>query len=538
MAQKQAAKHKSELTKDGDHEEDQLAKPRIVIEDLGGAPVDLDEDAGSEFDEDDATGRKQELSMLTSSITRVLTRTAERESAGQVGRPKDMHKEMQRVANIFGTEIDDVMKPFQVKQRDNRAMGNTIHEALQFQRATAETMRRQQDMDMPCEQHEPQAEVQLLTQEAVTLLQSVPANLAAAGPAAFAKHLVEAATLNKDQRAPVAIVAKDMQSAWEVQGKPKQMKAHGRILRMLLLGGGGCGKSHIVNLVLTALFLQFWGPCGCVKAAPSNKAARGILGRTLHVVAKLRGSSLNMLNLRCSSAVQSALAYLWAPCGALIIDEAPQGAAALYHAVALRSCHGRASAHGIEVADYAEPAQTFGAMPIVIECGDELQLPPVPASAGLFADLSNVATEHLAGVEIFKQKDYVYRLSTMKRFTDATLVDILTKMRRSGGCKLTQQEWKALCNTDISKASAAEQRERLRDTEHWYQSAPTWATVSMAQVIRSRLSAVHAAATLFIIPAKDYTLCTSLYTKDFQTLLLLKRFDAVYANSQNLLKVS
>jgi len=92
----------------------------------------------------------------------------------------------------------------------------------------------------------------------------------------------------------------------------------------------------------------------------------------------------------------------------------------------------------------------------------------VPASAGLFAEQSQAATEHLAGVEIFKQKDYVYRLSTMKRFTDATLVDILTKMRRSGGCKLTQQEWKALRNTDISKASAAEQRERLRgDEDEW-----------------------------------------------------------------------
>ena len=29
----------------------------------------------------------------------------------------------------------------------------------------------------------------------------------------------------------------------------------------------------------------------------------------------------------------------------------------------------------------------------------------------------------------------------------------------------------------ISAASATEQRERLRGTEHWYQSAPTWATV-------------------------------------------------------------
>ena len=369
--------------------------------------------------------------MPTSIITRVLARAAERDIAGKVGRPKDMHKEMHNVATIFGKELDDVMKPFQVQQRDNRAMGITIHEALQLQKTKAETMRKQQDMDLPPEQIESQAEPQVLTQEAVNLLQSIPTDLAAEGPVAFAKHLVQAATLNKDQQAPVALVAKEMQMEWEKQRKPKHMKPHGKILRMLLLGGGGCGKSHIVNLVLTALFLQFWGPRGCVKAAPSNKAARGILGKTLHVVAKLGGTSLNMFNLRCSHTIQSALAYLWIPCGALILDEAPQGAAALYHAVALRSCYGRASAHGVEVSDYAEPSQTFGAMPIVIECGDELQLPPVPASAGLFADLTQASTEHLAGVEIFKQKDYVYRLSTMKRFTDETLVAILTKMHIS-----------------------------------------------------------------------------------------------------------
>ena len=106
------------------------------------------------------------------------------------------------------------------------------------------------------------------------LLQSIPTDLAAAGPVAFAKHLVEAATLNQDQRTPVALIAKDMQIAWEKQGKPRHMDPVGRILRMLLLGGGGCGKSRIVNLVLTPLFLQFWGPRGRVKAAPSNKAAR------------------------------------------------------------------------------------------------------------------------------------------------------------------------------------------------------------------------------------------------------------------------
>ncbi len=294
MAQKQAAKHKSLLTKDGEEDEHTMSKPKIVIEDLGGAPADLDDETHPE----DATHGKHELSMPTSIITRVLARTAERDAAGHVGRPKDMHKEMQRVAAIFGTELDDIMKPFQVQQHDNQAMGIAIHEALQHQKTTAETMRQQQVTEMPCEQNEALVEFHTLTQEAVEVLQSLPTNLAASGPVAFAEHLVRAATLNQDQQAPVALVAKEMQTEWEKQGKPQHMKPHGKILRMLLLGGGGCGKSRIVNLVFTALFLQFWGPRGCVKAAPSNKAARGILGRTLHVVAKLGGGSLNMLNLK------------------------------------------------------------------------------------------------------------------------------------------------------------------------------------------------------------------------------------------------
>ena len=94
----------------------------------------------------------------------------------------------------------------------------------------------------------------------------------------------------------------------------------------------------------------------------------------------------------------------------------------------------------------------------------------------------------------------------MKRFHDETLVSILQKMRQSGGCILTREEKKALRNTDVSKKTAEEQRRRLANTELWYQAAPTWATVAMAQVIRSRLSAVKAGATLYVIPAKDFVL--------------------------------
>ena len=60
--------------------------------------------------------------------------------------------------------------------------------------------------------------------------------------------------------------------------------------------------------------------------------------------------------------------------------------------------------------------------------------------------------------------------------------------------------------TDISELPAAEQQGRLQGTDLWYQSGFTWATVAMAQVIRSRLSATRAGATLYFIPAQDYVL--------------------------------
>ena len=74
-------------------------------------------------------------------------------------------------------------------------------------------MRQQQDTEVPHESVELDAQVQMLTEEAAELLQSIPTDLAAASPVAFAKHLVEAATLNQDQRAPVALIAKEIQMA-------------------------------------------------------------------------------------------------------------------------------------------------------------------------------------------------------------------------------------------------------------------------------------------------------------------------------------
>ena len=507
LAQAQARKHASQLVQDDMDEDDVPASTaRQFVEDLGGAPADLEDDMCDE----DAGATKCELRLPVPAVARVLARTTERNAAGNVGRPRDMHKEMQKVAATFGYVLDCAAASFPVRQVHDSGLGLGLHAALEHQKERAEMMRREQvseDADpVATEQGDSDPGAALLTEAAARLLEGLPAETTALGPAHVAKHLADAATLNRDQLGAVALVAHDMQKAWVAQGRPELLKPVGRILRMLLLGGGGCGKTRIVNLVLTPLFFKFWGERGCVKVAPSNKAARGILGKTLHAAAKLGAHSLDMKALASSQKTQTALAYLWAPCGALVVDEAPQGAAALYHALSLRCMLGRAAAHQLEIADYAEAPTSFGAMPIVVECGDELQLPPVPPSSGLFADLLQASTVHLAGVDIFKQKDYVYRLSTMKRFTDATQVSILTKMRRQGGCKLTTKEWKALRDTNISDLPSAEQQRRLEGTGLWYQSAPTWATVAMAQVIRSRLSAEQAAATLYFIPAQDYVL--------------------------------
>ena len=154
--------------------------------------------------------------------------------------------------------------------------------ALEYQKAICARMREQQEAKpgQAAEEEEemPEAHVQILLEEAQAVLENMPADLPDTGPVAVARHLSEKATLNEDQLQPVALIAKAMQEAWEEQGKPKQMKPIGKILRMLLLGGGGCGKTRIINHVLTGLFVTFWGQRGCVKAAPSNKAARGILG--------------------------------------------------------------------------------------------------------------------------------------------------------------------------------------------------------------------------------------------------------------------
>ena len=58
----------------------------------------------------------------------------------------------------------------------------------------------------------------------------------------------------------------------------------GVLLRCFLVGGGGCGKTCMINKVLKPLLTA---PSNKADKATSNKAARLIHGRTIHALATL-----------------------------------------------------------------------------------------------------------------------------------------------------------------------------------------------------------------------------------------------------------
>ena len=116
-------------------------------------------------------------------------------------------------------------------------------------------------------------------------------------PIDYAKYLCDKGELTMEQRGPVALLARDMQRVYdgEVARRAKLtdrqlqaeaicatehviLPAKSRRLRLLLYGGGGCGKTRIINFALTKLFRRFYGDSGLVLTAFSNKAARRIGG--------------------------------------------------------------------------------------------------------------------------------------------------------------------------------------------------------------------------------------------------------------------
>ena len=322
--------------------------------------------------------------------------------------------------------------------------------------------------------------------------------LSSLGPIAYAKRLCEKAGLTLEQRGPVALIAHTMQSAYDVEqdrrsklteqqrdalanelGGRARLPLVGRLMRILIFGGGGCGKTKIIVEVLTPLFRRFYGPKGCVLTAFSNKAARLVGGKTSHALVKIRGAqSLTMAKLRVNNdKEQRALAAVWSAVGALLKDEFSQQAGPLEHAISVRSMYGRLHAHGLKREDYARPETNYASIPFVVSSGDPLQFPPVPPTASLLAKAEGASKEQKVAELMFQSQDYVCELKTTMRYQgDPVLSQILLKMRTVAedrtDLKLTPEEWRELQSTDIQHGGS------LEGTEMWYHAAYAWSQVS------------------------------------------------------------
>ena len=333
------------------------------------------------------------------------------------------------------------------------------------------------------------------------------------GPAAVAWHLCQQAGLNDEQTNAVALIAWQMQKMWAERSEDGMLPTSwGQDnLRLMLLGGGGCGKTYTMLNVVKPLIELFFGPNSFEGQCPSNSGARLFGGRTIHASIGFNAtSSLKVEHLALKGKTRTKVERITVPAAAVAIDEASQMSGSILHANALRHTYGRARAHNLQVENYMQMDQLFGNMPIVILLGDYLQLPPVPETSSVLWPAANASYEHRQGRAIISRMPLVYEFRKSNRFKDEALIRILAAMRTAGGQKLADSDWQALAERKIRAATPKQALSghhqpdpRVWQAANWIESAYDWVTVMLAMQVRTRLAAAEARKVLWYIVAID-----------------------------------
>ena len=291
-----------------DEQELAPARKQLEFEDVGGDYVEPTTDE-LELTLKTMKGYSMEAEFTAADIKKLLARETEVECARHParGRTKESYKQMLKVAEVFEDTTDLFMKQTLPVEPSTR---------LHFEGAFDDVLKRFQEKaaefrdsldgannaedDLPMLKRSPHPEASLFDLDDVMQ-----------GPLTVAKRLIEAASLNEDQRRPIALVAKKMQLAWEKKlaawdhesahfrsevetshaNRAALLPRVGVLVRLVIVGGGGCGKSRIINQVLSPLLTCYYGAKGVMKEAGSNKASRLIGGMTMHMANGLQGNS-------------------------------------------------------------------------------------------------------------------------------------------------------------------------------------------------------------------------------------------------------
>ena len=291
-----------------DEQELAPARKQLEFEDVGGDYVEPTTD-DLELTLKTMKGYSMEAEFTAADIKRLLARETEVECARHParGRTKESYKQMLNVAEVFEGITDLFMKKtLPVEPSTRLHFDRDFDDVLKRFQENAAEFRNSLDGANTAEDAPPMTNISSHPEASLFDLDDVMQ-----GPLTVAKRLIETASLNEDQMRPIALVAKKMQLKWEKEqaawdhesvhfrSKVETSREKGEALlptfgvlvRLVIVGGGGCGKSRIINQVLSPLLTCYYGVKGVMKEAGSNKASRLIGGMTMHMANGLQGNS-------------------------------------------------------------------------------------------------------------------------------------------------------------------------------------------------------------------------------------------------------
>ena len=202
-------------------------------------------------------------------------------------------------------------------------------------------------------------------------------------------HPTESIDFNEEQLLVIALCIWPLEQAW--RSRVKTLHTAGATVntlhklpndlglpRILIIGGGGCGKTTIMQVVVVPTLRTFFR--SVVLTAPSNRTARGFdpSAKTLHSIAGMKPhDSMRISNLHITSdQMRKRMDANQTYAGGWVHDEALQTAATLLHAAALRTTYAREHIYKLDTTRYAKPDELMGRVSFLALCGDHLQLPP------------------------------------------------------------------------------------------------------------------------------------------------------------------
>ena len=504
--------HDNEIDADSNHN-----APNMQSEFMGGGN-DLEDEC--EISADELKRRPSHLANMTlETIKSILQRDDEIEAAKKPGRHRDADMQMKAFADHFGEEFTAPLPPISAEEVTARPRLLGLHpaQAIAHQTAVRNAMKKDQEDLKAAKEKKQENDDDPITilaaldnlqrqeeAEATCIMRPLPELMQ--GP----KHIAECImkeqslkgrTLNDEQKLLFGLWVDCLQQAWLCRPNPEkpELPLDVWLFDMIIDGGGGCGKTMLINFFFVPLCRAFFGPAGVVLTAPSNKAARLIHGKTFHsLLGFTPDSSLRTSALALTTQKRIKLERTFLPMGAFLKDEFSMLPGQMNHAAALLATYARESEFRLRREDYAKPRERAGRAPVMLDAGDHLQLPPVPKKNSLLAPLERTSQEHRVGAGIFRNAHYVFQMQQMMRFKDNVLVRILHTMRTPGGKALCTSDWQALLDTEDQCGAA-----KPTAWTEWYHTCYVWSVVTMAAFMQARQSARQQKKCLVYLQAVD-----------------------------------